>query len=447
MLAAVVTFRATRFRGIPPIDEIVDRETEGRIDIKDEDNAFTYYELAWSQLPTTLDDEAISDAVDLLDTGGDWSDVAPAAKSALDSCEMLLVEWKRGTDCDHGVRVQPADAEWYDMVGTRDSRAISRLAILKSAKFLDEGCADKAWEWLRALFRFSRHLGNPGSMIDRVVGSAFYAMGSKSLVRWAADDRVTVSQIRDAIQELNAIYQMTAPCSLVLKHEYLALSRVLAQPTALQETQAFKVAVSDELEALAGIYLFLAGEPELAEVLLRHKFANCLSQCDRCRWDRNLAATRDCLFEPTGAEQPSLMNVNSLDLVLVRSVLARRLGPSLRHYLDLTDREQVLQTALELCLTAEMFCRQRGRYPETLEELVPEFIEQIPRDLYGATPDERMLMARQNAEDSESDSERKDFYSGPGLVIYSRGGNGIDDGGELRRADIGLKIPIEPCQN
>ena len=94
-----------------------------------------------------------------------------------------------------------------------------------------------------------------------------------------------------------------------------------------------------------------------------------------------------------------------------------------------------------------MFCRQRGRYPETLEELVPEFIEQIPRDLYGATPDERMLMARQNAEDSESDSERKDFYSGPGLVIYSRGGNGIDDGGELRRADIGLKIPIEPCQN
>ena len=74
---------------------------------------------------------------------------------------------------------------------------------------------------------------------------------------------------------------------------------------------------------------------------------------------------------------------------------------------------------------------------------MPEFLAEIPRDLYGTTSDECMLMTRRKDSDVEDELEEKDFYSGPGLVIYSRGENGIDDGGEIRRADIGLKIPIK----
>ena len=141
------------------------------------------------------------------------------------------------------------------------------------------------------------------------------------------------------------------------------------------------------------------------------------------------------------------MNVNALGDALARSKLAQALGPKIYGMLNMTDRERTCQTALELCLTVEMFRRKYGKYPEKLEDLVPEFLDEIPRDLFGAAPNECMLMARREAEASESDSERKDFYSGPGLVIYSRGNNGIDDGGELRRADIGLKIPDIPNRN
>ena len=111
----------------------------------------------------------------------------------------------------------------------------------------------------------------------------------------------------------------------------------------------------------------------------------------------------------------------------------------------MTDREQIHQTVLELSLTTELFRRKHGRYPETLAALVPGFIDEIPRDLYGTAPGEKILMARREAEDVETGSEKEDFYSGPGLVIYSRGQNGIDDGGELRRDDIGLKIPVSPA--
>lgn len=447
LILAIValTYRSTRFAGIPPIEEIVDRETEGRIDIKPEENAFTYYERAWKQLPATLDDDAIGDAVAALNVSGDWSDVTPSAKRALASCEALLAVWKRGTECERGVRVQPADAEWYDLIGVQDSRTLVRLAILMSARCRHEGDVDEAWQWHRALFRFSRHLGNPGPWADRWTGVVFHTMCRNSLVYWAADDRVTASQLKTAQRDLTAIYQMTAPNSLVLKFGYLTTSRLLSHPSPVQESYVFEEAVPEELKSVSGIYLFLNAEPQLADLVLRHVFANYFSQSDLPRRDRAMAATRYTLYAPTGTENPPLMNVKVLDDALARSKLAGNLRPRLDYVLAWTDREQAIQTALELCLTVELFRRKRGRYPETLEELVPEFIAEIPRDLYGTTPEERMLMTRQTVSDVDDEPEEKDYYSRPGLVIYCRGENGIDDGGEIRLlADIGLKIPLEP---
>lgn len=443
ILVGLVTYRQSRFRGIPPIDEVVDRETEGRIELNDEENAFTYYERAWKQLPETLDDKAIGDAVDDLEGGGDWSHVSPAAKAELADCELLLQEWKRGTECERGVRVQSADAEPWDLIGVAESRAISRLAILKSAMSLHNGNSGKAWEWLRALFRFSRHLGNPGHSFDRLVGCHFHTMCSESILRWSADERVAVSQLEVAIRDVRSIFRSTAPNSVILKRGYLTSSKLLSQPKASEEFYPSAEIVPEELESVSGTYLFLNAEPELAEILLRHVYANCLSQCDLPRRSRVFAGTRYPLFKPTGSETPSLMEPNDLDDALTRSRLAQWLGPNIHSLLDLTDREQASQVALELCLTVELFRRARGTYPEKLEDLVPEFLDKIPRDLYGTAPSERMLMVRRKAEASESDSEKKDFYSRPGFVVYSRGENGIDDGGELRRADIGLKIPAD----
>jgi hypothetical protein len=443
ILACLATYRSARFRGIPPIDEVVDRETEGRIDVSDEENAFTYYGQAWERLPETLDDKAAGIAVAALEAGSTWSDVSPAAKTALASCEALLDDWKRGTECKRGIRLQSADAKWYEMIDVQESRAISRLVVLKSAKLLHEGNADVAWDWLRALFRFSRHLGNPGPWVDRSVGASFHAIGSKSLVRWAADDDVTASQIETALRELRTINQSTARNSVVLRHEYLTGTRLVSEPESLEEFYLSADIVPKQVESVSDIYLFLNGEPQLAELLLRHVYANCLSQCDLPRRDRVFAPTRYSLFKPVGAASRSLMDVHALDNALTRSRLAQWLGPNIHNLLDMTDREQAQHTALKLCLTVEIFRRERGKYPEKLDDLVPEFLEEIPRDLYGTALSERMLMIRREAEASETDSEKKDFYSGPGLVIYSRGKNGIDDGGELRRADIGLKIPID----
>ena len=55
-----------------------------------------------------------------------------------------------------------------------------------------------------------------------------------------------------------------------------------------------------------------------------------------------------------------------------------------------------------------------------------------------------MLMTRREAEVPEEPLNGDSPPSVPSLVIYGRGTNGADDGGDVARqtADIGIKIPI-----
>jgi hypothetical protein len=135
------------------------------------------------------------------------------------------------------------------------------------------------------------------------------------------------------------------------------------------------------------------------------------------------------------------MDVNTLHAALTRSGLARLLAPT-GGLVETADREQARQTALELCLTVELVRRKRGSYPESLDDLGPDLMAEVPSDLYGSTPAERMLMLRREASASEDEPEEEQADSGPALIIYSRGVNGLDDGGELPADDTGLRISI-----
>ena len=140
IIVAGLAYRSSRLAGIPPIDEIVDRETEGRIDIEPDENAFTFYERAFGLIPATLDEEAIAEAVDAFGTGEvGWDAVSPTAKKSLEMCEAVLTEWQLGTELERGVQIQPADLDIWDMIETQKSRTISRLALLQSAQCLHEG--------------------------------------------------------------------------------------------------------------------------------------------------------------------------------------------------------------------------------------------------------------------------------------------------------------------
>jgi hypothetical protein len=336
------------------------------------------------------------------------------------------------------------------MIEVQKSLTISRLALLKSAQCLHEGRPEEAWQWLRSLFRFSRHIGNPGIVISRIVGAALHNIAHKQLIAWASHKSVTTEHLQVALIELRLINTLTAPLSANIKAEYLASMKLLSSPVSVREYFQSKHSLWSAPawkapEPLVGSHLFLNAEPELCEVLLRHVFANHLSQCDLPRWERKIAETpRVQLFLPSGRETPALMDTGTLGDAVMRSRMALSLAPSSIHVLDSIDREQARQLAYELCFTVELFRRKHGEYPESLETLVPEFLDQVPRDPFGSKLTERMLMIRREARVQERSTEDEAALQRPCLIIYSRGGNGMDDGGEIARQteDIGIRIPI-----
>lgn len=450
IVGAALAYRSSRLAGIPPIDEIVDRETEGRIDLESDQNAFTFYERAYGLIPATLNEKAVAKALDGLGAGEvEWAAVSPAAKKSLEMCEAVLAEWKLGTELERGIEVQPADLQIWDMVGVQESRTVSRLALLKSAQCLHEDQPEKAWQWLRALFRFSRHTGNSGRFISRLVGATCHAMASEQFSEWASHKSVTTEHLQIALIELREINKLTASCSVNVKAEYFSYMNLLSSREGVREyfLDAHFFWNDSEWnvpEPFVGSHLYLNAEPQLSQVLLRHVFANHLSQCDLPRREREFAEmSRIPLFLPSGKEKPSLMDVSILDKAVMRSMMAQHLFPSSFNILTTSDREQALQKAYELCLSVEIFRRMHGEYPESLDALVPQVLDQVPRDLFGSKPAERMLMILVQV--PEEPIEEETTLPGPGLIIYSRADNGTDDGGDIdgQTEDIGIRIPID----
>lgn len=450
-----LTYRASRFAGIPPIAQIVDREAAGRIEIEPDQNAFTFYERAFDLIPETLDDQALGKTVGELDSGeAEWGTVSQIAKSSLETCEELLAEWRRGTKLERGVHVQPEDLQIWVTVAVQKSRAIQRLALLKSAQCLHEGNPGEAWQWLRAVFRFSRHLGNPGTSISRTVGAAYHSFAREQFVIWASHKSVTAEHLQRALIELRELNELTPDVSVSLKSDYLAAMNLLSSSETVREYFYIERLLWDDSaghipQSLVGSHLFLTAEPQLGQQVLRHVLANHLSQCDLPRSERRIAKTRVQLFRPTGKEKPPLMDTALLNDAVMRSMMAGSLCTSPFQLLRTVDHERSRQAAYELCLTVELFRRKNGDYPETLDALVPDFLDHIPRDPYGSNPTERMLMTRREAEVPDELLNGGSPPSVPSLVIYGRGINGTDDGGDIARqtADIGIKIPINSSRD
>ncbi|HSG72478.1 MAG TPA: hypothetical protein VLA12_18850 [Planctomycetaceae bacterium] len=76
------------------------------------------------------------------------------------------------------------------------------------------------------------------------------------------------------------------------------------------------------------------------------------------------------------------------------------------------DRDEAHYRCLTVALTAQAYFRDHGEFPADARQLVPEYLEEIPDDLFSPTP--APLIYRRD---------------GDGAVVYSRFTNEIDDGG------------------
>lgn len=119
----------------------------------------------------------------------------------------------------------------------------------------------------------------------------------------------------------------------------------------------------------------------------------------------------------------------SVSAVDPRSMFARITLPSLTRAIELHARLIAQTRCLLTALAAERFRMATGRFPESLNELTPDYLDEVPLDPF----DGKTLRLVQTDE---------------GIVIYSIGENGLDDGGRLvreqtpgpRMPDVGFRL-------
>lgn len=438
---APLVYRSTRFTGIPDIEEIVTKD-EVRAHVDDQENAFSFYKSAVTMLPATKLDVSVGTLA--VTEGRNWEVVPQAVREYLPTTDEAMEEWRLGTECDQGVYVDVASADFTVLIPvTQELRQFGRLAVLQVLKSLDEGDTEEAWKWLRAMMRSSRHSGQHGFIIERLVGAALHAMAAKTMLLWATHENVTETDLQKALEELREIDKLTASNSTSLKTEYISGVNSISRPEALKGLVNYDRGVP---EGVAGAYLFVNGEPQLSRILYRHVFANYLSQCDLPRYERAHAGSHLGLYTPTGKESPKLMDPADLDAAVMRSILARSLIPAVSNCVTAFDQERARQDALELALQVEIYRRRHGEYPSKLADLVPEFISEVPRDVMGSDPTERMMMLKRDFH-SQAEAEGKPLAEqelpAEGLIIYSRGRKGGDDNGAIEEShDVGVRIPI-----
>jgi len=117
------------------------------------------------------------------------------------------------------------------------------------------------------------------------------------------------------------------------------------------------------------------------------------------------------------------------------------------------DEEQTRQNALEVCLLMEIYRRKKGEYPTSMSLLVPELLPEIPRDWSTSSGTDRMLEVQIAFELTPDEYPELNEIpplglSREGRVIYGRGENTDDDGGNLDAGvdDVGIWIPVTPAR-
>lgn len=142
------------------------------------------------------------------------------------------------------------------------------------------------------------------------------------------------------------------------------------------------------------------------------------SQLKATQW---LTRLIDASNDPVKLMQEARAMDNEIPTLSRVHLITKILMPSLDRSTVLHVRLLAELEAARTAIACERFRRKNGSFPVSLDVLVPEFLEAVPADPFDGMP-LRLVMTEE------------------GVIVYSIGENGIDDGG-LERPNPNVRSP------
>ena len=447
VLISPLLIRAWCLSKVPDIGEPFDIDQFCRVDIPAGQDAFEHYHEACrlhtavvsahnansTPFPHENYDEVMSNG---------WGVASEPLKVWLADYREALIEWRRGTECPDALYRSPREGDVISDYTFRlpimgSLRDFARLAKFEAMQSEAAGDSAEAMNWYVAMMRCGCHLSRHADGLPRMVGSALHPMSAASLVLWAEEPGVTADQLRLALNEVRAAYRMTAPLSTTLKADYVLASNTFKRPDILQ-IMGFDICNTENvlLASVAGVFLWVSGEPQATERVLRQILVNQLNEIDKPLPEQQPKAGmgNDLLFQldPNFPRKQNQLPPAEINRAIARLFSTRIFIPSIVYAEGLkilAARERARQSTLEVALAAQAYQRDHGVFPQDPTTFVPEYLDAWPVDPF----------------DTTDQSIRYRLDSVTSAVVWSVGLDGNDDGGDVngtngQSSDVGIVL-------
>ncbi len=413
------------------------------VDIPPDENAFTEYRLAHELRKVLIQglqqkSAAEPDQHEAVYKGG-WEAADEAMRAWVEENRPALAVWRRGTEKQRARYESPATMTFMTTLdATQELRSFARLAMVDQMRCLHEGDVDEAGKLARAVYRSGGHASQRGPLIAGLVGVALHAVSCGGMQRWAEHPAVTADQLRAGLAHVKADLALYESESNLLRAEYLALRNTLSRPDwSGMAGPALGGPLDDQLvsASVARGFMWVVGEPELTIRISRQIVANQAREVDKPLTERRqlVGSGFAMLFDtdPTVTRAPGELDANQLDRGVKTSILSKLLLPAVKQADNALLRFRGRQAALEVLLAAQAHRRDRGEFPESLDALVPQYLDAVPLDPCDRNGG-RLLYRRDSATNA---------------VVWSVGEDGNDDGGAVesetgRPADAGFTLKV-----
>jgi hypothetical protein len=333
-------------------------------------------------------------------------------RAALQTAAPALAPARGLAQLPHGRYVVAWSA---DFLGTllphvQQVREVALLLTLDAALRVQEGDADGALASAQAALNAGRSLGDEPTAISQLVRRACVSLAVRSAERTLAQGEPS----GPALAELQRQLEDEAAPSVLL----IALrSERAAMHGALEAFKAGKVNY-----ASFGMRMPALVPPAAMTILDAAK-----ARAAQAAYLRYMTELVEIAKLPPQEQKARLQNLKKPEVNLPMLLVALGEGDNTK-IVDIFRRQEALLHAAVAALAAERYRRDKGRWPEALTDLVPDYLPDVPTDPYDGGP----LHCRRLDD---------------GMVIYSFGPDGQDDGGKIVRranppkdADIGFRL-------
>jgi ABC-type transport system involved in multi-copper enzyme maturation permease subunit len=298
---------------------------------------------------------------------------------------------------------------------------LAEAVLARARRRLHDGDLAAAWDDIMLLFRMARQTRQGATMIQALTSLSIERATLDLAEQWANAPGQSPDRLRAALAAYRARPAMTPP-SEIIRAEGLLVERTIDLP----------------IDDLGDLVAKMQGESRAVSTEEMLKLDLVITPWERARARRinrlmTAESARLAALEPrqrtTGPIVPA---IDQQSFERERYTLLALLGANSGSYAQAEDRTEVERRALVYVMAVrEWLLRHDGRFPDRIEELVPEELPSLPLDPYSGRSFGYMTFAQAAGMYPSIYDRLHPHWPAESRLVYSAGPDGRDDHGQF----------------